>query len=36
MDKIVGQGSMMAQLDRAYQGNVAHEIPKASGLDFDD
>jgi hypothetical protein len=36
MEKIVGQSSMMAELDRAYQGNVEHEIPKASGRDLDD
>lgn len=35
MEKIVGEASMMAQLDHAYQGNLGHETPKASGLTSD-
>lgn len=36
MEKIVGKNSMMGQLDRTYTGNLEHEIPKASGVDYDD
>lgn len=36
MEKIVGQGSLMAQLNQTYTGNLKFAIPAASGLSYDD